>query len=82
MVIPFSIFFFFCSTGAWTQGLYLKPLHQPFFLCVMGFFQIGSRKLLTWADFEPWLSWSLPPEELGLQVGPTGTWSFLIFMYQ
>jgi hypothetical protein len=26
-------FFFFCGTGAWTQGLHLQPLHQPFFLC-------------------------------------------------
>jgi hypothetical protein len=23
---------FFCGTGVWTQGLYLEPLHQPFFL--------------------------------------------------
>jgi hypothetical protein len=30
------IFFFFCSTGVWTQGLHLEPLHQPFF--VMRFF--------------------------------------------
>jgi hypothetical protein len=26
-----GFFFFFWGTGAWTQGLYLKPLHQPFF---------------------------------------------------
>jgi hypothetical protein len=24
--------FFFCSTGAWTQGLHLEPLHQPFYV--------------------------------------------------
>jgi hypothetical protein len=32
-----TFFFFYCSTGAWTQGLHLKPLHQPF--TVKGFFQ-------------------------------------------
>jgi hypothetical protein len=25
----FSFLFFFCGTGVWTQGLHLKPLHQP-----------------------------------------------------
>jgi hypothetical protein len=35
-------FFFFCSTGAWTQGLHLEPLHQPFML---GIFKIGSRRI-------------------------------------
>jgi hypothetical protein len=30
----------FCSTGAWTQGLQLEPLHQPF---VMSFSEIGSQ---------------------------------------
>jgi hypothetical protein len=34
---------FFFGTGVWTQGLYLEPYHQPFF--VMGFFEIGSCKL-------------------------------------
>jgi hypothetical protein len=33
------------DTGAWTQGLYLEPLHQPFF--VMGFFDLGSLKLFA-----------------------------------
>jgi hypothetical protein len=36
---------FFCSTGAWTHGLYLEPLHQSFF--VIGFFDIGSHKLFS-----------------------------------
>jgi hypothetical protein len=31
---------FFCSTGVWTWGLHLEPLHQPFFM--MGFFEIES----------------------------------------
>jgi hypothetical protein len=50
-------FFFSCGTGVWTQGLHFEPLHQPFF--VMGFFEIGFK---VWAGFEPWSSWSLPPE--------------------
>jgi hypothetical protein len=28
----FAFFFFFCSPGAWTQGLHLEPFHQPCFL--------------------------------------------------
>jgi hypothetical protein len=32
--------FCFSDTGAWTQGLHLKPLHQPYFV---GFFKIGHR---------------------------------------
>jgi hypothetical protein len=27
--------FFFCNTGAWTQGLHLELLHQPFWLRTM-----------------------------------------------
>jgi hypothetical protein len=27
-----------------------------------GFFKIGSYKLFVWGCFEPWSSWSLPPE--------------------
>jgi hypothetical protein len=41
----------FCSTGAWTQGLYLEPLHQPFIRRV--FFKIGSHELLAQASFNP-----------------------------
>jgi hypothetical protein len=55
-----SIFFFFCGTGFWTQGLHLESLCQPFF--VMGFFKIGSHKLFAWAGFKSWSSWSLPPQ--------------------
>jgi hypothetical protein len=33
--ICFFLFFFFCSTGVWTHGLHLEPLHQPFFvMCI------------------------------------------------
>jgi hypothetical protein len=48
----FLFIYFFGSTGIWTQGLMfaghtllpLEPLRQPCF--VMGFFEIGSQKLL------------------------------------
>jgi hypothetical protein len=47
---------FFCSTGVWTQGLHLEPLHQPFF--VKSFSRwIGSCKLFAWAGFKPQPSW-------------------------
>jgi hypothetical protein len=35
---------FFCSTRAWTQGLHLEPLHQPYFCA--GFFKIGSCRTI------------------------------------
>jgi hypothetical protein len=44
----------FCSTRAWTHGLHLEPLHQPFFVI---FFKIGSFELLVQADFELRSSW-------------------------
>jgi hypothetical protein len=31
-------------------------------LCCVGFFEIGSWDLFVWTSFEPWASWSLPPE--------------------
>jgi hypothetical protein len=34
--------FLFFSTGAWTQGLHLEPLHQPYFC--EGLFKRGSRE--------------------------------------
>jgi hypothetical protein len=37
------VFFFFFGTRAWTQGLHLEALHQPFFC--EGSFEIGSCKL-------------------------------------
>jgi hypothetical protein len=54
------IYLFICSTGAWTQGLNLEPLHQPFF--VMCFIETGSWELFAQAGFEPRSSWSLTPE--------------------
>jgi hypothetical protein len=40
---------YFCSTGAWTQGLHLEPLHQPFWgvcVCVRWIF-LWARVLQT-----------------------------------
>jgi hypothetical protein len=56
----YFILFYFDSTGAWTQGLNLEPIHQSFF--VMGFFKIGSYKLFAQAGLKPRSSWSLPHE--------------------
>jgi hypothetical protein len=53
-------FFFFCSTGVWTQSLYLEHSTSLFF--VMGFFKIGSWELFAWAGFKLWSSWPLPPK--------------------
>jgi hypothetical protein len=64
--------FFFCGTRAWTQGLHLEPLHQPFFCD--GCFKTGFCELFPWAGFKLWSSWSLSPELLGLQVWATGAW--------
>jgi hypothetical protein len=51
LVVPFFFFFFFFGDPvAWTQGLHLKPLHQPIF--VKGFFKIGSHKLFAQTGFE------------------------------
>jgi hypothetical protein len=61
----FGFFWFFGSTGVWTHGLHLEPLHLTFF--VMGF-------LFAWAGFKLRSSWSLPPEYLGLQAWATSTW--------
>jgi hypothetical protein len=33
------------------SGLHLEPLHLYFF--VLGFFEIGSGELFSWAGFEP-----------------------------
>jgi hypothetical protein len=51
-------FVLFYDTGAWTQGLYLKPLHQSYFC----FSRQSLAELFAQAGFEPQSSWSLPPE--------------------
>jgi hypothetical protein len=55
-----NVYFFFCSTGAWTQDLHIEPL-QEFYFCE-SFFEIESHKVFACVVFEPWSSWSLPPE--------------------
>jgi hypothetical protein len=40
---------------------------------VLGIFEIRSHKLFAQGGLEHWSSWSLPPEELGLQVWATST---------
>jgi hypothetical protein len=37
-------FFFFCGTGAWSQEIHLKPLHQPYFC--EGFFKTASCRTI------------------------------------
>jgi hypothetical protein len=64
-----------CGTGVWTQRLHLEPLHQPFF--VLGIFKIRSHELFAQAGFKPQSSWSLPLEELGLQVWATNIRLFM-----
>jgi hypothetical protein len=54
----FFLFFFFCSTGAWTQGLHLEPLHQPFL------WWIFSRQGLE--NYLPRLAVNLDPLDLCL----------------
>jgi hypothetical protein len=51
----FSSFFFV----AWTQGLHLEPLHQPFF--VKGFFKIRVS-----GNYLPSLAWNCDPSDLCL----------------
>jgi hypothetical protein len=46
-------FFFFCGIEAWTQGLHLEPLHQPF-LSDGVFLRLSLDELFALADFEPW----------------------------
>jgi hypothetical protein len=81
----FSLYSFFCSTRAWTQGLYLEPLHQPLFCD--GIFQIGSWKLLLRGGLNLRSSWSLCPVQLGLQVSqqhlafPHSWFLFCVFVH-
>jgi hypothetical protein len=51
----FGFFVCFCTTGAWTLGLHLEPLYQPFFCVCNGFLEP-----FAWAGFKPRSSWSLP----------------------
>jgi hypothetical protein len=40
IILLFFLVIIFCITGAWTQGLHLEPLHQPYF-CEMFFSREG-----------------------------------------
>jgi hypothetical protein len=46
---------------------------------VLAVLEIGFYELFSQADFELQASWSMPPEELGLQMWATGAWLFKIF---
>jgi hypothetical protein len=59
----FALFCFFLSRGLWTQGLYLEPHHQPSFWDRIGWNYFAGEGL------EPWSSWSLSPEWLGVHTG-------------
>jgi hypothetical protein len=49
----------------------LATLPAPF--CDFCFFcpEIGSHELFAWASFKSWSSWSLAPEQPGLQAWAT-----------
>jgi hypothetical protein len=57
----------------------LKHSISPFFC--EGFFKIASLYLFAWAGFEPWSSWSLPPEWLELQVWASGAYLHYFFFF-
>jgi hypothetical protein len=63
-----SIFFF----QYWGLNSRPSPWASQFFF-VIDFFQIGSHKLFVRVGFKLRSSWSLPPEDLGLQVWAPGS---------
>jgi hypothetical protein len=61
-ILSFWLLGFFCCCCLfvlWQYWVFNSGL-QAFF--VLGFFQMESCKLYLQAGFEPWSSWSLPPE--------------------
>jgi hypothetical protein len=54
-----DFFFLFFSIGAWTQGVHLQPLHQPYVFCEE-FLKMESHKLF------PGLALSCNPPDLCL----------------
>jgi hypothetical protein len=65
-----------CSHRQFEWG---SPLFHILIILLSDFFsffewywgETGSLELFAWADFEPWSSWSLPPEQLRLEVWPS-----------
>jgi hypothetical protein len=51
---------------------------SPVLWCVV--FEIGSLELFALAGFQPWSSWLLIPQWLGLQAWVTSTWLLLHFL--
>jgi hypothetical protein len=41
-----------CGAEVWTQGLYLKPLHQPFFCVCDGWARVSRTICLSWLQTE------------------------------
>jgi hypothetical protein len=78
-LLQFLSFSFFCGTGVWTQGLNLKPLHQALWRI---FFQDRVLQTVCLDGFETWSSWSLPPENIGVQAWATIAQLFFNFFLQ
>jgi hypothetical protein len=57
-----------CGTGVWTQGLYLEPFYQSFF--IVGFFRDRVSNYLPEAGFKLQSSWSQLLESLVFQAWP------------
>jgi hypothetical protein len=66
-------FFFFFAVLSLELRAYTLILSLSLFF-VVGFFEIGSRELFAWTDFEPWSSWSLPPVARITGVSHQATW--------
>jgi hypothetical protein len=47
-----TFFFFFCSAGAWIQGLHLDPLHQPYFCDGLFWDRVSRAICLGWLQTE------------------------------
>jgi hypothetical protein len=64
--IYFLHYLFIYLLLCWDLNSGPSPWATPPGLFVMGIFKIGSQELFAWAGFDPWPSWTLPPEQLGL----------------
>jgi hypothetical protein len=61
-ISPWKVFYFIYFLWYWSLNsgptTWATP---PVFFCE-GFFRDRSHEPFAWAGFEPWSSWSLPPE--------------------